>query len=168
MGDVMQFQTKIRLVFVAICALALQACATASTKVLVAADTSLRNSVTTIRVERGEDTVPVPPEPAAYLEKRINDYLFASNSRFSRGDGIILRYRFLKLDEGDRALRYIVGFGAGKGEMTVEVTYLDMQGTELARAEFESELSMGFFGGDFDQAISSAAKEIADYTKANF
>jgi hypothetical protein len=78
------------------------------------------------------------------------------------------RYRFVQYDERNRALRYLVGFGAGKGTMTAEVTFPDKSGAELGKVAVAGEIIMGFFGGDFDAAISAAAKKIADYTIKTF
>lgn len=62
----------------------------------------------------------------------------------------------------------MVGFGAGKDKMTTEVTFHDQAGAELGKIEVEGEIIMGFFGGDFDSAISAAAKKIADYAIKTF
>jgi len=52
--------------------------------------------------------------------------------------------------------------------MTAEITYFDKDQNELAKITVEGQISMGFFGGDFDQAISEAAKKVADYTQKTF
>lgn len=56
---------------------------------------------------------------------------------------------------------------AGEGSLTIEATYVDAEGTELATIHAEGKISSGFFGGDFTLAIEKAAKEIADYTTQN-
>lgn len=62
----------------------------------------------------------------------------------------------VKWDPGSRGLRYLVSFGAGKGEILVEVNSLGIDGT--ARGW----ISGGPFGGDGDSAVSSVAELIAD------
>lgn len=161
-------QSLVKLAAVCAIAAALSACATATTTVLAPASTAQAHTFSTIQIQSNGDTVTVPPEARAHFEKRLNEYLFAQNSRFKQGDDLTIRYRFIQFDEGSRALRYIVGFGAGKGTMTVEVTFLDKQQKELAKINVGGELNMGFFGGDFDEAISRAAREAADYAQKSF
>lgn len=122
----------------------------------------------TAKIEAGTDTVEIPADARAHFEKRLNQYLFEKNSGFTAGDALTLRYRFIQYDEGNRALRYLIGFGAGKGKMTTEVTFHDQAGTELGKIAVEGEIIMGILGGDFDAAISAAAKKIADYTIKTF
>jgi len=125
-------------------------------------------SYPTLKIEAATDTVEIPADARAHFEKRLNEYLFDKNSGFTPGDSLTLRYRFIQYDEGNRALRYLIGFGAGKGTMTAEITYLDKSGAELGKVAVAGEIMMGFFGGDFDAAISAAAKKIADYTIKTF
>src|SRR6478752_1719656 len=47
---------------------------------------------------------------------------------FFRGNDLTLRWRITKCDRGSRALRYLVGFGAGRAEMLVEAVVLDAKG----------------------------------------
>lgn len=96
-------------------------------------------SYPTLKIEAATDTVEIPAEARAHFEKRLNEYLFAKNSGFTPGDSLTLRYRFIQYDEGNRALRYVVGFGAGKGKMTAEVTFHDQAGAELGKVEVEGE-----------------------------
>lgn len=147
---------------------ALSACATATTTVLAPASGGQAHAFSTVQIQSYGDTVTVPGDARAHFEKRLNEYLFAANSHFKQGDDLTVRYRFIQFDEGSRALRYIVGFGAGKGTMTVEVVFLDKQQKELAKINVGGELNMGFFGGDFDEAISRAAREAADYALKSF
>ena len=106
-------------------AIALSACATATTTVLEPAGGGQTLTFATVRIQGAGDTVTVPPEARSHFEARLNEYLFAKESRFKPGDALTIRYRFIQFDQGDRALRYFVSFGAGKGTLTVEVTFLD-------------------------------------------
>jgi hypothetical protein len=150
-----------------IAAVVLSACASGTVTVLQPAQ-SAAGSFQTLKIESAEDTVTIPADARAHFEKRLNEYLLSEKSRFKPGDDLVLRYRFIQFDEGSRALRCIVGFGAGKGKMTAEITYFDKDQNELAKITVEGEISVGFFGGDFDQAISEAAKKVADYTQKTF
>lgn len=149
-------------------AIALTACASGTTTVLAPPQPAAQTTYSTLRLESGADTVTIPADARAHFEKRLNEYLFAANSGFTPGDGLTLRYRFIQFDEGSRALRYLLGFGAGKGKMTAEVVFLDKEQKELAKINVEGEINMGFFGGDFDEAISRAARQVADYAIKTF
>jgi hypothetical protein len=151
-------------------AIAISACASGATTVLTPPPALMQATYNTLKIESGTDTVSIPADARAHFEKRLNEYLLTATppTKFKSGNDLTLRYRFIQFDEGSRALRYIVGFGAGRGKMTAEVTFVDGQGKEVARINVEGEISAGFFGGDFDMAISQAARQVADYTVKNF
>lgn len=145
--------------------LLLVACATGTTTVLKTPKE--RRSFETVKIVRMADTVDVDPEIGAYFESQLKDYLY-SKAKFIPGEGLTLQIRFIQLDKGSRAARYVFGFGAGKGTMTIEGIYLDADGNELSRVHVGGEISAGFFGGDFKEAVNQAAKEMGEYTVANF
>ena len=149
-------------------ALTLSACATGTTTVVAPAQVGQGATYPTLKLESATDTVTVPPQARTHFDARLNEYLYAKDSGFTPGDSLIVRYRFIQFDEGSRALRYLLGFGAGKGTMTVEVIFLDKSQKELAKINVGGEISMGVFGGDFDEAISRAAKEVATYAINTF
>ena len=60
---------------------------------------------------------------------------------------------------GNRALRYIVGFGAGKGHMSVIVELKDKHGSVLYATNSEADLAMGAFGGDMSQVAKNTIVE---------
>jgi len=62
----------------------------------------------------------------------------------------------VKWDPGSRGTRWFVGFGAGKGEIVIEVQSVGVQGVA------EGWVSGGFFGGSSDNAVTAAADLIAD------
>ena len=161
----MKFSKAIAVVLLAF---AVTACASGATTVLVPPTSSPGASYKTLKIESGTDTVEIPADARAHFEKRLNEYLLDGKTKFSPGNDLTLRYRFIQFDEGSRALRYIIGFGAGKGKMTAEIVFVDSQGTVVAKINVEGEISMGFFGGDFDMAISQAARQVADYTLKSF
>lgn len=156
-----------RPLIILVCAIALTACG-ATVTVMNAPQLTPEAVYPTLKIESATDTVEIPPNARLYFEKRLNDYLFEKTSGFTPGDALTLRYRFIQFDEGNRALRYLIGFGAGKGKMTAEITFLDKEQKELGKISVEGEIIMGVFGGDFDAAISAAAKKVADYTIKTF
>ena len=64
---------------------------------------------------------------------------------------------------GNRALRYIVGFGAGAGHMRVTIELKDKHGAVLYATNSEADLAIGVFGGDMSEVarktIVAAVKE---------
>jgi len=68
----------------------------------------------------------------------------------------------LTFNEGNRALRYFVGFGAGKATGNVKVSLLEIPTTTpLASVNTDASLSMGALGGDANTVLNNAAKDIA-------
>lgn len=140
-------------------------CATATTTVLEPPSSTLKTS--TISINHGDDTVPVEDEYAAYFRGKLGEELYGEGG-FTEGDGLTLTYRFIQLDQGSRAERYLLGPIAGKGTMTIEIRFLDPNGTELSKIHTGGEVSGGFFGGSFKSALDKAAKEAAEYAINNF
>lgn len=81
-----------------------------------------------------------------------------------------IRYRFVQYNAGNQFTRWFWGGigNAGEGTLTVEAKYFDSQGKEICVIQSEGKIGSGFFGGSFDYAMDKAAKEIVEYTKANF
>jgi hypothetical protein len=160
------YSSPLRTLMVCVLALLLlAACATGTTTVLRTPQE--KRSFEAVRIVRMNDTVDVDPEVGAYFERQLKDYLYGK-AQFKPGEDLTLQIRFIQLDKGSRAARYMFGFGAGKGTMTIEGVYLDADGNELSRIQVGGEISAGFFGGDFKEAVNQAAKEMGEYTVANF
>ena len=69
----------------------------------------------------------------------------------------------INIKYGSRALRYVVGFGAGTGSMRVQIELRDETGRVRYATETAADLSIGAFGGDMAsvarKSIRSAAKD---------
>ncbi len=62
---------------------------------------------------------------------------------------------------GSRALRYWVGFGAGKGSVVINMKLKDAAASEVMfELESKSDLSVGAFGGSMDKVIKNSIKKI--------
>lgn len=69
----------------------------------------------------------------------------------------------IDLTYGNQALRYWVGFGAGKGGVSSVLTATDNEtGDEKFRAAAESDLVMGGFGGDMAEVLKQNIRELVD------
>jgi hypothetical protein len=66
---------------------------------------------------------------------------------------------FVNVVYGNRALRYMVGFGAGAGHMSVAIELKNRQGTVLFATTSEADLAAGAFGGDMAGVARSTILE---------
>lgn len=65
---------------------------------------------------------------------------------------------------GSRALRYFVGFGAGKGSIRVVISLRDPNGGQRYSVQAKADLAVGAFGG----SMSSVASDTIDSAVADF
>ena len=64
---------------------------------------------------------------------------------------------------GNRALRYFVGFGAGKGGVDSTLVIVDAKtGAEKFKAVAESDLAIGGFGGDMGAVLRKNIRKLTD------
>jgi hypothetical protein len=68
-------------------------------------------------------------------------------------------------DEGSRALRYIVGFGAGTGRVDSTWQLLHPEGEVLGKCDVEGKISGGFMGGSISNMHKDVAKEVVNFVK---
>jgi uncharacterized protein DUF4410 len=122
-----------------------------------------------ISAESSQETsgVAVPASIRTRFQLLLDEALYSEN-HFQRGSQLKIKWQFKALDEGNRALRYFVGFGAGKGKIAVQARFFDERGRELATVQSEGTIAMGAFGGSYDTALSECADAIAKYARANF
>lgn len=67
------------------------------------------------------------------------------------------------LDPGDRVLRYVAGFGAGKGRLASIWTLKDENGKQIGACRIDGSISMGILGGDYDGVLKKAGDRVADF-----
>jgi len=84
------------------------------------------------------------------------------NTRAMRLEGVITR-----LGAGNRALRYLVGFGAGASKAQLETRLVDSEtGRVLVATADRREASFGIFGGDSEEHLREAFSDMArDYAR---
>ena len=143
---------------------ALAGCATGS---LVVSQPAKKSVVGSVQIQSAGDSA--DPRLAQIFGSRLSDDLFHSKVHpFNPGSDLTVSYRFVQANAGNRALRYLVGFGAGKGSVTVEVSFRLKDGTDAGTINVGGQISMGLVGGDFDTAVLKAADEAATYISNNF
>lgn len=108
------------------------------------------------------------PEMRAVFLEMLNDELFGKGGEFSRGNEVTLEWQATHVDRGSRALRYLVGMGAGAGSFQVRARLIDAKGQVLATTDVEGTQVMGIGGGSYDSAIEEAALDVADFTTDAF
>ena len=74
----------------------------------------------------------------------------------------VMEGKFTSLDPGNRALRYSVGFGAGKSSVAVAGSVKAADGTLLATFEQRRIGSMGMFGGNSLNKLIDDSKSIGE------
>lgn len=80
--------------------------------------------------------------------------------------GLLLTSTITSYKPGNQAMRYIVGFGAGKTQIKAFVRFVDMQSGELVlEKEVDGKVIMGMYGGDSAGATRGLAKEVAKLAK---
>lgn len=82
---------------------------------------------------------------------------------------LILRGKIVEYEKGNQFTRYMIGYGAGKGSLTVECECVDKQTGEVVyKANFIGEIVTGIAGGSIKTAEKSLVKKIAEFIKANY
>lgn len=77
-------------------------------------------------------------------------------ARRARVTGTISKY-----SKGNRAARYLIGFGAGRTKLVADVKVIDAEtGTLLFEQKVDGHVYGGLFGGETDGAKSNLASEI--------
>lgn len=138
-------------------AVALGACATTGTRHPAAGQS--RRSITAVE----EPGVPIPgAEDQAKFRAKLQAEL---DRDFARGKDYTLYWKVTEADRGSRALRYLVGFGAGKAKVLVQVRVVDRAGREVARQIAEGDQVMGVYGGSFESAVFEAAEAAAEVAR---
>ena len=151
-----------------IAAAALSACASSNMTVVAPAEITQGATYNTVRIEAGTDAVAVKQSGRNTFERELKNYLYSKGSGFTPGDALTIRYRFLTYDEGDQMQRWASSGLIGKGELNLEAVFLDKQQHELGKIAIDGSLSIGLLGGDFNDVIDKAAKNLADYAIKTF
>jgi Domain of unknown function (DUF4410) len=142
--------------------------ACAQSSLMVSQPPARKAALQSVQIVAGDSTVPVDPQVARLFETELRKDLYEGAKKFAQGDELTLSYRFIQLDQGSKAARFWLGFGAGKGSLTIEITYKSKEGAELGRINVGGEIIGGVTGGEFDSAVTKAAEEAANYTFSNF
>jgi hypothetical protein len=64
---------------------------------------------------------------------------------------------------GNRALRYIIGFGAGRGRFASTWVVSDPTGATVGECRVDGGIVMGVFGGSFDDVQEKVGERLAEF-----
>ncbi len=117
----------------------------------------------------GPATVKVPAQVTEKFRSVVEKGLY-ENDRFQRGNDLRIVYTIISDNPGSQFQRWLWGGigNAGEGSLVIMVRYLDASDTELAKTEIEGRIGSGFFGGDFEEAITKAGEDLVKFTIENF
>ena len=100
------------------------------------------------------------------LQASINYQL--EKQKISLGDDLRLNCEFLDYNEGNRALRYLIGLGAGRATSKASVKLYDKNDMQVGGFEVDAHMTMGVFGGDANSMVDDAAIKIVEYLRKNY
>ena len=76
--------------------------------------------------------------------------------------------RILNYDEGNRALRYFIGFGAGQANTIIHTKVINDNNVTIGEFGVEAVLRGGIFGGNDKKMLVSSASLIYKQVMKNF
>ena len=68
-----------------------------------------------------------------------------------------------KYNRGSRALRYFIGFGAGRGTLDSHWDVIDQKGDVLGACRIKGNITLGVFGGNFDDVLEKSGDRLAEF-----
>jgi hypothetical protein len=69
-------------------------------------------------------------------------------------------------DEGNRVLRYFIGFGAGRGSFASTWVLKDGAGNSLGECRIDGSIVMGGFGGSYYDVVEKVGERLAEFLRA--
>jgi hypothetical protein len=149
-----------------VCALA-GGCATATLDVVSPVPVTIDAVTLTIRDETGDA---MTPDQIRSLKRAVTRELLAAGidvmPSAKKGAvnvvGSVVRY-----DPGVRALRFVSRWGFGTGALEIQWDVEDRHSDSLARCDVEGSVSMGTFGGSFDDVQAETGKALARCLKGD-
>lgn len=79
-------------------------------------------------------------------------------------DVLVLDGTLISFEKGSRFDRWMWGFGTGKAYCTIRTTFSNKRtGNVVLKVDFDGELSMGFFGGDAEEAVDRVVEAFISY-----
>jgi hypothetical protein len=83
----------------------------------------------------------------------------------AREDAPRVRGTILHYDEGLRLLRFVTGFGFGTGRVVTAWQVRQGRSNSIARCRIEGSVSLGTFGGSFEDVLEDTGRALARFLK---
>jgi hypothetical protein len=83
-------------------------------------------------------------------------------------DKLVIRGRITQYDPGSRAARWLIGMGAGSGEIIAEIRFSDAHGAPVARGTAVGGVSAGTAGGSMDSAVRRLVDAVVRFIQRNY
>jgi hypothetical protein len=99
---------------------------------------SLRTQLISTLAQEGVSVVPRPEPNSSVVEGTIDGY-----------------------DRGNRALRYFISFGAGKGTFASTWLVKDTAGQQTGQCKIDGSISFGGFGGSYEDVLTWVGERLA-------
>jgi len=107
----------------------------------------------------------MPEEQQSRLRSTVTTSLVDGDvSVVAKGEGASALLGDIELYQpGNRALRYFIGFGAGRGRFESNWVVKDPAGTEIGSCRVEGGIVMGVFGGSYDGVLEKVGDRLAEF-----
>jgi hypothetical protein len=87
----------------------------------------------------------------------------------STGSGkLVVQGRITQFDPGSQAARWMIGLGAGSGEIVAEIRFNDADGGEVARGTAVGGVSAGLAGGSLNSAVKRLVDAVVGFIQSNY
>lgn len=84
------------------------------------------------------------------------------------GDDLVVQCKILHYDEGNRFLRYTVGFGAGEASVSASIELFNQQDESRGSFDINASLKAGAFGGDASGLFTDIAEGVVEKIKNEY
>lgn len=100
-----------------------------------------------------------------YLQKQIERF---ARKKGVLGNDLLVDCKVVDYDKGNRALRYLIGFGAGQANTIIHTKVVNDRNATIGEFGIEAKLRMGIFGGNDKKILINSAKMIYKEVMKNF
>lgn len=84
------------------------------------------------------------------------------------GSDLQIDIKFASYDEGNRFLRYVIGFGAGQAKIIVVTNFYNNNKKHLGTLQTQANIAAGLLGGGSDTSLSLVADKIISFAKKHY
>jgi ribosome-associated translation inhibitor RaiA len=142
----------------------LSGCASTTGKILAVKSPEDFSQISSINIQEKASNIPVSEDVKTYFSEKLKQKLYEEEG-YLEGKDITIEYRFVQVNKGNRFIRWLIGFGTGKGAIRIEAKFKNTAGDVTSNIQAEGTISGGILGGEFYSAIDKAVSEMIKYIK---